>query len=200
MSGEYLLEAPREEVWRALNMVEVLSRCIPGCTKLTQESDQRLIMQITTRIGPLAANFGGVVTLSDVVPLESYRLTGEMNGGTAGFTKGGATVTLADADCGTSLRYEASAVTGGRIAQIGSRLVEAASAKLVAEFFNRFADEIGRSADSVDASSLNSNVVKSQRAEATRSTLGPQQRRIGAWAVAFIAAVAVLAYLAISRG
>lgn len=143
MTGEHMLEERREAVWAALNDVEVLRRCIPGCEELSRADDGRLDAVATVKVGPVKSRFKGTVTLSDVVPPESYVISGEGRGGSAGFAKGSARVTLEEAGGGTRLVYEVSASVGGRLAQLGARLIDATAKKLAAQFFANLAAELG---------------------------------------------------------
>jgi carbon monoxide dehydrogenase subunit G len=139
LSGEYRILAPRETVWRALNDAAMLQASIPGCESLEKVSDTEFVAKISTRIGPVSAKFGGKVTLTDLDPPNGYRIVGEGQGGAAGFAKGAARVSLVDDGAGgTILRYQADASVGGKIAQIGSRLVQGAAQKTADEFFTRF--------------------------------------------------------------
>lgn len=141
LTGEYRIPAPREIVWAALNNPDILQACIPGCEELNKTSDTELVAKVVAKIGPVKAAFGGKVTLSDLDPPNGYTITGEGQGGAAGFAKGGAKVRLEQADGGTAtvLRYAADAQIGGKLAQIGSRLVEGTAKKLADEFFAAFA-------------------------------------------------------------
>src|SRR5512134_1018921 len=142
-TGEYRIAAPREAVWRALNDPDVLARAIPGCESIEKLSDTEFTARVAAKIGPVSARFGGKVTLSDLDPPNGYRISGEGQGGGAGFAKGGATVKLeADADA-TILRYTVNANVGGKLAQIGSRLIDATARKMAEEFFSRFAEIVG---------------------------------------------------------
>lgn len=139
MTGEYRIPAPRQRVWDALNDVEVLRQCIPGCESVEQLSDVEIKTAVTARVGPVKAKFTGTVTLSDRHPPNSYRIAGEGKGGTAGFAKGEAVVTLAEDGGDTVLTYTVSATVGGKLAQIGSRLIDGAARKMADEFFAAFA-------------------------------------------------------------
>jgi len=139
MSGEQQLTAPREQVWAALNDPEVLKACIPGCESLEKLSDNEFAAVATNRIGPVKARFKGKVRLTDLDPPNSYKISGEGDGGIAGFAKGGATVVLTDKDGGTLLSYNVEAQIGGKLAQLGQRLVNGAAKKLADDFFTKFA-------------------------------------------------------------
>jgi uncharacterized protein len=138
MKGERVLPVPRAKAWEALNDPAVLQECIAGCEsiELTGENQYQIVM--TAAVGPVKAKFKGKLTLSDVDPPSSYRLTFEGQGGVAGFAKGGAEVALADEGSSTRLSYAVNASVGGKLAQIGSRLIDAAARKFADDFFNRF--------------------------------------------------------------
>ena len=141
MAGEYRIEAPREDVWRALNDPDILRQCIPGCEEIEQISDTEFTAKARVKVGPVNARFTGRVTLSDLDPPNGYTITGEGQGGAAGFGKGGARVALADEGTGvTLLRYSAEAQVGGKLAQIGSRLIQGTAKKMADEFFAKFSD------------------------------------------------------------
>ena len=139
MNGEYQIAAPREVVWVKLNDPEVLKSCIPGCESLEKLSDTEFQAVAVTKIGPVKAKFKGRVRLSDLDPPNGYKISGEGDGGMAGFAKGGAVVGLAPKDGGTLLTYNVEAQIGGKLAQIGQRLVNGAAKKLADEFFEKFA-------------------------------------------------------------
>jgi uncharacterized protein len=138
MSGEYQLPASRETVWQKLNDPEVLKSCIPGCEELEKLSDTEFRAVATQKIGPVKAKFKGKVRLSDLDPPNGYRISGEGDGGVAGFAKGGATVALQPKDGGTLLTYNVEAQIGGKLAQLGQRLVNGAAKKVADDFFQRF--------------------------------------------------------------
>src|SRR5579863_4816583 len=130
MTGEYHLAAPRDKVWAALNDTEVLKQSIPGCTEIQKLSDTEMTAKVTMKVGPVSAHFGGKVTLSDIDPPNGYKISGEGSGGAAGFAKGGANVHLSDEGQGTRLTYKVDAHVGGKLAQIGSRLIDATARKM----------------------------------------------------------------------
>ena len=143
LKDEIIINAPRDEVYAALNDPEILRDCIPGCEELTKTSDTELEAKVVLKIGPVKAKFNGDVTLSPDAPPERFSLTGQGNGGVAGFAKGGAEVELDEHPEGTLLRYQAKAEIGGKLAQLGSRLVESTAKKLAAKFFKSFSDRMG---------------------------------------------------------
>lgn len=142
LQEEITINAPRAQVYDALNDVEVLKTCIPGCEELIKHSDTELEAKVALKIGPVKARFTGNVTLSPDNPPEQFSLTGQGSGGVAGFAKGGADVVLAEAEGGaaTLLSYTAKAEVGGKLAQLGSRLILSTSKKLAGQFFSKFKD------------------------------------------------------------
>lgn len=138
MSGERRISAPREKVWAALNDPAVLKASIPGCETLEKLSDTELKATASVKIGPIAAKFSGKVNLLDLDPPNGYRIEGEGQGGVAGFAKGGASVRLAADGRDTILSYDVKANVGGKIAQLGSRIIDSFAKKLADEFFTRF--------------------------------------------------------------
>jgi carbon monoxide dehydrogenase subunit G len=144
IEGEERIAAPIAKVWAALNDPEVLKQSIPGCQSLEKKSDTELAATVVLKIGPIKATFQGEVTLSNLDPPRSYTIQGEGKGGIAGFAKGGADVTLAeDGADATVLRYAAKADVGGKIAQLGSRLIDSTSRKLAGQFFSTFGEKVG---------------------------------------------------------
>jgi carbon monoxide dehydrogenase subunit G len=143
MTGEYRIPAPRQRVWEALNDPETLKAAIPGCEELTKLSDSELEARVKAKVGPVSATFTGKVTLGDLKPPESYRIAGEGKGGAAGYAKGGADVSLAEDGADTILRYQAKADVGGKLAQIGSRLIQGTAKKMADDFFGKFSTIVG---------------------------------------------------------
>ena len=143
IKGEYKIAAPREKVFAALNDPAILQACIPGCESLEKTSDTEMKAKVRMRIGPVSASFSGKVTLSDLDPPNGYRISGEGQGGAAGFAKGGAVVTLRDEAGETVLNYNVDAQVGGKIAQVGARLIDGTAKKLADEFFSKFAATVG---------------------------------------------------------
>jgi carbon monoxide dehydrogenase subunit G len=143
MTGEYRIPAPREQVWAALNDPAVLKASLPGCESLERVSDQEFAATVAAKVGPVRAKFNGQVTLSDLNPPESYKISGEGKGGAAGFAKGGADVRLiAESAEVTVLSYTAKADVGGKLAQLGSRLIDATAKKMADEFFENFRNQL----------------------------------------------------------
>ncbi|MGH6780089.1 MAG: SRPBCC family protein [Bradyrhizobium sp.] len=142
MNGEVQLPASREVVWAKLNDPDVLRACIPGCEELEKTDEHSFRAVAKMKVGPVSARFKGKVNLSDLDPPNGYRISGEGEGGVAGFAKGGAQVKLADQDGGTLLSYDVEAQIGGKLAQLGQRLVNGAAKKLADEFFANFAKAV----------------------------------------------------------
>jgi carbon monoxide dehydrogenase subunit G len=143
LKGEYRIPAPREQVWEMLNDPAVLRQCIPGCESLEGSAEEGFAARVTTKVGPVKATFNGEVKLSNLNPPESYTISGEGKGGVAGFAKGGADVHLADEGGNTLLTYTVNAQVGGKLAQLGSRLIDSTSRKLADQFFSCFAQKAG---------------------------------------------------------
>lgn len=138
MTGEQRIEASRDQVWAALNDPAILKACIPGCQTIEKTSDTEMTAAVTLKIGPVKASFTGKVTLSDLDPPKSYTIGGEGAGGIAGFAKGEAKVRLEEDGIATLLHYEVKAQVGGKIAQLGARLIDGTAKKLAGEFFTTF--------------------------------------------------------------
>ena len=144
MESSRLIAAPPDAVWQALNDPEALKACIPGCESFTRESDTQWKTVVAAKVGPVSARFAGSIELEDVVPPASYTLRFQGQGGAAGFANGEARVALSAAPGGqTSLAYAAKANVGGKLAQIGSRLIDGVAAKMADDFFERFAARFG---------------------------------------------------------
>ena len=138
MTGEYQLPASQQAVWEKLNDPAVLKACIPGCQELNKTGDNGFQAVATIKIGPVKATFKGAVTLSDIDPPNGYKISGQGEGGVAGFAKGGAVVKLTPKDGGTLLTYNVEAQIGGKLAQLGQRLVNGAAKKVADDFFQNF--------------------------------------------------------------
>ena len=148
MNDSQRIPASREKVWAALNDPEILRQCIPGCQALEMTAPNEMTATVVFRVGPVKATFGGKVTLSDLDPPNGYRISGEGSGGVAGFAKGGATVKLtADGADATILSYEVDAQIGGKLAQLGSRLIDSTAKKLAGQFFESFGEVVGSKAN-----------------------------------------------------
>ena len=191
IKGEYRIAAPREKVFAALNDPAVLQACIPGCESLEKTSDTEMKAKVRMRIGPVSASFSGKVTLSDLDPPNGYRISGEGQGGAAGFAKGGAVVALKEEAGDTILTYSVDAQVGGKIAQVGARLIDGTAKKLADEFFSKFAILVG---GPPPAAAVETAPVASAPAPAASAAA---QRGYNHWLVVGIgAAVLVLVFLA----
>jgi carbon monoxide dehydrogenase subunit G len=146
MSGEVQLPAPREEVWQKLNDPAVLKACVPGCEQLDKIGDTEFQAVASIKVGPVKARWKGKVRLSDLDPPNGYKISGEGEGGVAGFAKGNAVVGLTDKDGGTLLSYNVEAQIGGKLAQLGQRLINSAAKKTADDFFANFAKAVGNKA------------------------------------------------------
>ena len=148
MQDSQRIEAPRETVWGALNDPEVLKACIPGCESVEKIGDNELAAKVTLKIGPVKASFTGKVTFSNIDPPNGYTISGEGQGGVAGHARGGADVRLEADGEATILHYTVKAEVGGKIAQLGSRLIDSTAKKLAGEFFEKFAEVVAPSPES----------------------------------------------------
>ena len=181
MTGEQLIPVPQGEVWRALNDPEVLKACIAGCETIERVSDTEYRVSMVAAVGPVKAKFNGKLVLSDLNPPNSYSLSFEGSGGTAGFGKGSAQVSLKTEGTGTRLSYSAKASVGGKLAQVGSRLIDGVARKMADDFFTAFNEKLaGPAARPAEAG-----------APAKRKRIHP------AWWVAGAVLVALLIYLAL---
>jgi uncharacterized protein len=142
MTGERRIPAPRQAVWDALNDTTVLKASIPGCESLEKTGDNQMKATAAVKLGPISARFNGAVTLSDIDAPNGYTITGEGQGGVAGFAKGGAKVFLTDDGADTLLKYEVNAQVGGKLAQLGARLIDATAKQMAEQFFTKFSDEV----------------------------------------------------------
>ncbi|MDH3314198.1 MAG: carbon monoxide dehydrogenase subunit G [Gammaproteobacteria bacterium] len=147
IKGEYRIPADRQTVWNALNDPEVLKRCIPGCESMEKETDDSYTARMLAKIGPVKARFSTLISLSELNPPESYTISGEGKGGPAGFGKGSAEVRLTESGDETLLNYNASMQVGGKLAQIGSRLVVGTARKYADDFFTRFVTVVSGDAE-----------------------------------------------------
>lgn len=161
MTDSQRIEAPRDKVWAALNDPEVLKRCIPGCESLEMSSPTDMTASVVLKVGPVKAKFAGKVTLSELDPPNGYRIAGEGSGGVAGFARGGATVRLEeDGPEATVLHYDVTAQIGGKLAQLGGRLIDSTAKKLAGEFFESFAEAVAPSPAAEPAAAEEANGEK----------------------------------------
>ena len=191
LTGEYRIPAARQDVWEALNDPEILKQCIDGCQELSKDSDTQFSAKVTAKVGPVKAKFSGKVTLSDLDPPNGYKISGEGQGGVAGFAKGGATVKLTEDGADTVLSYSANAEVGGKLASVGSRLVEGVAKKQADDFFGKFSEIVG--GDQGEDSDLTlTNETKSVEvtAESEKRGLSP-----AVWGGGLIVVVAILLYI-----
>ncbi len=186
MSGSRELSAPQAEVWRKLNDVEVLKRCIPGCESLEKTGENDLKATVAVKIGPVSARFNGNVTLGDLDPPNGYRISGSGSGGVAGSATGGANVRLKPSGAGTELSYDVDANVSGKIAQLGGRLIDATAANLANQFFDRFAAEFA------PVATADAGVEAAARPSAGQSSASGGSLAWLWWIVAAAALVAVI--------
>lgn len=153
LNGENIIQAPRMQVWEALNSADVLKETIPGAQSVEQTSVDEFEATVEIKIGPVKAKFKGKINLSDIDPPNGYKITGQGSGGTAGFAKGSAVVNLTDGDANTTkLVYDVDAQVGGKLAQVGQRLIQSASKTLADQFFNNLENYFNSSTNSDDLS------------------------------------------------
>ena len=181
LTGERLIPMPRERVWDALNNIDVLRASIPGCEEIAWNGDNKLEATVTAKIGPVKAKFTGEVELTNINPPESYTISGSGKGGAAGFAKGGADVKLTEVDGGTLLTYEVKAQVGGKLAQVGARMVQGAAKKLSEEFFEAFAAATMASATE-EAAPAEAATPAPGAAPAAAETPAEEKAGVPAWA------------------
>ncbi len=187
LQGERTIPAPRARTWEALNDPEVLKACITGCESLEREGDNGLLALVAVKVGPVSARFKAKLQLNDVVPQQSYTIHFDGQGGVAGFGKGSADVKLADAGPGrTTLAYVARAQVGGKLAQIGSRLVDAAASKIAEDFFQAFEAQLRAETGAEMTDDEEAAAMRARLERARRNT-----RRVW-WAVAFFFGVIII--------
>jgi len=186
MSGEYKINASRQKVWDALNDPEILKQSIPGCEEIEQKSPTEMSAKVTAKVGPVKAKFAGEVELTDLDPPNGYRISGEGKGGAAGFAKGGANVRLEEDGDGTLLKYEVDAQVGGKLAQLGARLIDGTAKKMAGQFFENFAAAV----ESGEESSASEAPAVAAPAPAATSAMA--QVGMGTWIVGAIVAAAIL--------
>jgi uncharacterized protein len=160
MSGEHRIAAPREKVWAALNDPETLKTSIPGCQSLEKRSDTEMTAKVVAKIGPVKATFNGDVKLENMNPPASYTISGEGKGGVAGFAKGAADINLIEDGDGTIMQYAVKAQVGGKLAQLGARLIDATAKQMADEFFRAFADRVSNASTFTRAEHAVENVVE----------------------------------------
>lgn len=189
LTDSYLINAPQERVWQALNDPDILARCIPGCEKLEKQSDTEFNAVVTTKVGTVKAKFNGSVSLEDLNPPHSYTMVGQGKGGPAGLAKVTANVDLKPQEGGTLLSYDAKATVSGKLAQIGARLIDSTAKRMAGEFFERFSKEVGEPAPATPEGA----VAKPAAAPTSAATSGGG---VSMWV--WIAAAAALIALALA--
>ena len=196
MSGEYTIPAPRQKVWEALNDPEVLKQCIDGCHSLEKTSDTEFQAKVTAKVGPVKATFNGKVNLSDIDPPNGYTISGEGQGGVAGFAKGGAQVKLSGEGNETVLTYEANAEVGGKLASVGSRLVLGVAKKTADDFFSKFSDIVGGGGEAAETPAA-SDEAPAAAPEPEAAPAGQPKAGVSpaVWVVGAIVVIAVAAWL-----
>jgi carbon monoxide dehydrogenase subunit G len=190
MNGSRTVPADVDTTWRALNDPEALKACIPGCESVERVSDNEYRLTMTARVGPVSARFTGRIVLADIVAPTSYTLSFEGQGGAAGFAKGEARVTLSANEPGTRIDYQVKSQVGGKLAQIGSRLVDGAAAKVADDFFARFVDRLGGAPAGAESTQLPGAAVPGSAYSQVRAVLRVMWVRL-ALAAAIIAVMAI---------
>ena len=190
MNGSRTVPADVDTTWRALNDPEALKACIPGCESVERVSDNEYRLTMTARVGPVSARFTGRIVLADIVAPTSYTLSFEGQGGAAGFAKGEARVTLSANEPGTRIDYQVKSQVGGKLAQIGSRLVDGAAAKVADDFFARFVARLGGAPAGAESTQLPGAAVPGSAYSQVRAVLRVMWVRL-ALAAAIIAAMAI---------
>jgi carbon monoxide dehydrogenase subunit G len=200
MTGEYHIPAPRQRVWEGLNDPDILKNCIPGCQSIDKLSDTEFTAKVVAKVGPVKATFGGKVSLSDLDPPQGYTISGEGTGGVAGFAKGSARVALVEEDGGTLLKYAAQANVGGKLAQIGSRLIGAAARKMADDFFGRFAELVAAGAAGAAEPMPGAAAAGQDEAPAAAEAAHETRLPTAVWVGGLTAVVALLLYVFAVRG
>ncbi len=206
ISGSFRIAAPREKVWASLNDPEILKVSIPGCERIEKLSENEFSAKVTAKVGPVKASFGGKVTLSDLDPPQSYRISGEGSGGVAGFARGSARVRLEEAEEGaTLLSYTVEAHVGGKLAQVGSRLVDAAAKKMAGDFFSRFSAAVAPEEEELAAPTEGEGAPSAEEGAAEKPVAPAPPRPSGLrlppalWIPALLAVIALLLYFFAGR-
>jgi len=190
MSGEYKINASREKVWAGLNDPDILKQSIPGCEEIDQTSDTSFTAKVTAKVGPVKAKFAGAVQLTDIDAPNGYRISGEGKGGAAGFAKGGANVQLTDDGDGTLLKYEVDAQVGGKLAQLGARLIDGTAKKMASQFFENFAEAVSDGEDA--AADAPAEAAPAAPAAAAGQVTAMSQVGAGTWIGGLVVAAIVL--------
>ena len=191
MTGEYRIPAAREKVWEALNDPEILGQAVPGCEEIEKLSDTEMTATVSAKVGPVKAKFKGAVTLSDIDAPSGYTLSGEGKGGVAGFARGTARVNLAEDGDGTILSYEVEAKVGGKLAQVGSRLIDSTAKKLAGEFFGTFSEIVGGGPEEGIEEEAAANTAEDAMEDASTAPEGGILQKPVVWIVIAAAIVAI---------
>ena len=194
MDGEFRVPRDREAVWQALNDPAVLKDCLPGCQEIEKTSDTEMTATLTIKVGPVKATFAGAVTFSDLDPPNGYTLAGQGQGGTAGFASGEARIRLLDDGGETIVQYDVDAKVGGKLAQIGSRLIDSTAKKLAKEFFDSLAERLGGAGKETGTED---RAGPDTTTAAPVPPLAPAGQRKGLPAVLWVSAVVVIAVILI---
>ncbi len=176
MSGEELINASRATVWAALNDPEILKQAIPGCQTVDRDGDDSFTATVKVKVGPVKATFKGKVTFSNIDEPNGYTITGEGKGGAAGFGKGGADIKLSDADDGTLLSYDVTASVGGKMAQIGSRLIDSTAKKLAGEFFTKFNEIVSTETEEDQSDSIEAPITNTTEEKAAQTAVSEPEK------------------------
>jgi uncharacterized protein len=195
MTGEFRIPAPRQRVWEGLNDPQILKECIPGCQTIEKVSDTEFAAKVLAQVGPVKANFAGKVTLSDLDPPQSYTIAGEGSGGVAGFAKGSAKVNLAEDGGATRLHYTVQAHVGGKLAQIGSRLIDSVARKMAENFFTRFVAAVA-SEQAAEAEAVPGAAAAGPEVAATETAVKPKDVRLPPvlWVTGLAAVIGAILY------
>jgi carbon monoxide dehydrogenase subunit G len=202
MQGSRHLAVTQQQAWDALNDPEVLKTCIPGCDKVEATGENQYAIGMAVKIGPVSARFNGKILLTDVTPPDSYTLNFEGQGGAAGFGKGTAKVNLASTGEGCDLAYSAHAQVGGKIAQVGQRLVDGVARSMAEDFFRRFDEEMQRRYPQQAAAAAPPAEAEAATAPAvapTATAMATPGKRMPSWVWVLFAAVVLLALLLLAR-
>jgi carbon monoxide dehydrogenase subunit G len=187
MSNTRIVPAPQEKVWKALNDPDTLKACIPGCESIEKISDNEYAVTMTAKVGPVSAKFKGKLRLADLNPPNSYTLTFEGQGGAAGFGKGTAKVSLVPEGTGTLINYTVNAQVGGKLAQVGSRLIDGAAKKMADDFFAAFATRIG---------APQADTATAQAVSLDKAGMASGGNRVWLWAAVAVGVVVILYFIA----
>ena len=200
LTGQQIINAPRQTVYDALNDPDILKQCIPGCEELNKTSDTQMDAVVAMKVGPVKAKFKGAVELTDLNPPESYTIVGEGKGGAAGFAKGRAEVKLTDQGNETLLDYAVKADVGGKLAQLGARLIDSTAKKLSGEFFEKFGEVVGGETEDAAIGETDAESAVPGEQDADGVSEAEAKKGINAWWVALVALVLGLVYFLFLSG